>query len=501
MQLATKNKELEAVLEVSRALTRSFDLEGNLSEAMKILGSSLDMQRGCVFLLDGLDLRIVAAHGLTKDEIGRGKYKIGEGIVGAVMESKRAMFVPDIGSEPRFLNRTGSRPNKAGISFLCIPIELKGEVFGAISVDRIYSEEHGGVDDDLRVLEIVASLIAQFVKLYQNFRQSEEEKEALKYELKQRYSLPNLIGESERFQAVLKSVLKVASTDATVLLLGESGTGKELIARTIHFQSKRAKGPFVAVNCAALPENLLEVEFFGSEKGAFTGAIKRTGRFEMAEHGTIFLDEVGELPLSLQPKLLRVLQERVFEPLGSSRSIKADVRIIAATNKNLETEVREGRFREDLYWRLNVVPIVLPALRERKKDIPLLVGYYLKKFSETYKKRITLSQDTMNAFLSYQWPGNVRELANTIERLVIMAEKETIECTELPLYMTPEGGSIVPIKETGLIGEVEAIEKSRIINALRENAMVRKAAAKSLGITVRQLGYKIKKYSIDTSKI
>jgi Nif-specific regulatory protein len=221
----------------------------------------------------------------------------------------------------------------------------------------------------------------------------------------------------------------------------------------------------------------------------------------MAEHGTIFLDEVAELPLSLQPKLLRVLQERVFEPLGSSRSIKADVRIIAATNKNLEAEVREGRFREDLYWRLNVVPIVLPALRERKKDIPLLVGYYLKKFSDTYKKRITLSEDTMNAFLSYQWPGNVRELANTIERLVIMAEKDTIECTELPLYMTSEGSPIVPIEETGLIGEVEAIERSRIINALRKNGMVKKAAAKALGITVRQLGYKIKKYSLDTSKV
>ncbi|MDP2166871.1 MAG: sigma 54-interacting transcriptional regulator [Thermodesulfovibrionales bacterium] len=437
-----KNRELEAILEVSRVLTSSFDLEDNLTSVMNILATRLEMQRGCVFLLDPgtKGLWIAAAHGLSSEEIRRGKYKIGEGIVGRVMESRTPMFVPDIGEEPRFLNRTGSRPEKSGVSFLSIPIGLKGEVLGVISADRIYSEEHGGVDDDLRVLSIVASLIAQFVKLWENYRRAEEESEVLRSQLKDRYSFPNIIGESERFQAVLKTVHKVAGTDATVLLLGESGTGKELIASTLHFQSRRAKGPFVAVNCAALPENLLEVELFGAEKGAFTGATsRRAGRFELAEGGTVFLDEVAELPLALQPKLLRVLQERTFEPLGSSMSKKADVRIIAATNRNLEAEARMGMFREDLYWRLNVVPIVLPSLRDRKKDIPLLVSHYIKRFGVMYRKNPVIEGEALEALCSYNWPGNVRELANTLERLVIMAEGEAVSKSDLPYNIIHAG--------------------------------------------------------------
>lgn len=502
-----KNRELGAILEVSRVLTTSFDLGGNLSSAMKILGTHLDMQRGCVFLLEPEtgELKIAAAHGLTSEEIRRGKYKIGEGIVGTVIEMRAPMFVPNIGEEPRFLNRTGSRPKKDGISFLSMPIGLKGEVMGAISVDRIYSEEHGGVDDDLRVLSIVSSLIAQFVKLHENYRKAEEEKETLRSQLKDRCSLPNIIGESDCFQAVLKSAVKVADTDATVLLLGESGTGKELMARTLHFESRRSKGPFVAVNCAALPENLLEVELFGCEKGAFTGAAtKRTGRFEMAAGGTLFLDEVAELPLSLQPKLLRVLQEKTFEPLGSSKTIRADVRVIAATNRNLEAEVRAGAFREDLFWRLNVVPIVLPPLRDRKKDIPLLVSHYLRKFGSAYGKSVTLSEDSIGALVEYPWPGNVRELANTLERLVIMSEGSVINKSDLPYCML--GGETIaphPSPDAGrppdLASEVQTLERARIVRALRENGMVQHKAASALGITQRQLGYRIKKYGIAQS--
>lgn len=506
--IARKNKELSAILEVSKVLTTSFDLEGNLFSVMKILGTGLEMQRGCVYLLDPIinDLRIVAAYGLTEEEIRRGKYKIGEGIVGKVME-KGPMFVPDIGEEPRFLNRTGSRPKKEGISFLSIPIELKGEALGVISVDRIYSNEHGDVDDDLRVLSIVASLIAQFVKLWGNFKKTDAERKSLRKQLKDRYSLPNIIGESHRFQSVLKSVIKAADTDATVLLLGESGTGKELIARTLHFQSKRAKGPFIAVNCAALPENLLEAELFGAEKGAFTGATsRRIGRFELAEGGTIFLDEIAELTLSLQAKLLRVLEEHTFERVGSSHTISANVWVITATNKNLSEEVRKETFREDLYYRLNVLPIVLPSLRERTEDIPLLVSYYLKKFNVTYGKSITLSIDALNALSSYRWPGNVRELANTLERLVIMADANVISKSDLPYNIVHTGNGMGTSKalydsHPTLVSEIETIERVRIINALKENAMIQHRAASILGITPRQLGYRIKKYNIDLRDI
>ncbi|RMD56623.1 MAG: GAF domain-containing protein, partial [Nitrospirae bacterium] len=368
------NTELTTILEISKVLTTSFDLEENLNAVMNILSKRLDMQRGCVFLMDPIsnELRIVAAHGLTKEAIKRGKYRIGEGIVGSVMQNGSMMFVPNIGKEPRFLNKTGARPEKCGVSFLCMPIKLKDESMGVIGVDRIYTEEHGNVDDDIRVLDIVASLIAQFVKLWKMFVTTENECNLLRRQLKQIYSIPNVIGESKKFKAVLKTVEKIASTDTTVLLLGESGTGKELIAKTIHYQSHRMNGPFVAVNVAVLPENLIEAELFGVEKGAFTGATtQRKGRFEYAKGGTIFLDEIAELPMSLQAKLLRVLQEKTFERLGSSETIKADVRVIAATNKNLIEEVRKGNFREDLYYRLSIINIKLPPLRERGDDVLL----------------------------------------------------------------------------------------------------------------------------------
>jgi Nif-specific regulatory protein len=509
--LERKNRELTAILEVSRVLTASFDLEENLTAVMDTLAGLLEMQRGCVFLHDTVsgEIRIAAAHGLTREEIRRGKYRLGEGIVGRVMASGTPMFVPNIGEEPKFLNKTGSRPDKQGISFLCVPVELKGETLGVITADRIYSEQHGGVDDDIRVLQIVSSLIAQFLKLWGNYKKSEDERQSLQRELSQKYSLPNIIGESERFQSVLKAVMKVAGTEMTVLLLGESGTGKELIARTVHYQSPRARGPFVALNCAALPGNLLEVELFGAEKGAFTGSVgRRVGRFETANSGTIFLDEIGELPIMLQAKLLRVLEEKSFERVGSSKPIKADVRIIAATNRNLQEEIRKGSFREDLYWRLNAVSIVLPPLRERGLDIPLLAEFYLSKFNKAYGKKVAVAADAMEEFTRYPWPGNVRELAHLIERMVIMAERPLVGKEDLPYSLigaeassgktdSQGGGS----EKNSLGAEVESLERQRIINALRDNNLVQQKTALALGITPRKLAYRIKKYAIDMSKV
>lgn len=497
------NIELKALFDVSRVLTSSFDLEKNLFSVLEILSKELDMRRGSIFILDKKteEISIVAAYGLTQEEMSRGRYRIGEGIVGKVIESGQPMFIPDIEKEPQFLNKTGSRPNKKGISFLCVPIKIEDEVLGVISADRIYSEEQGEVDDDLRVLSIVASLIGQFLKLWESYRFIEDENLILRAQLKDRYNFPNLVGQSPSFQSVLKTVMKVAGTDATVLLFGESGTGKELIAKTIHFQSKRSKGPFVAINCAAIPENLLEAELFGSEKGAFTGAVKRIGKFEQANGGTIFLDEVGELPLSLQPKILRVLQERTVEPLGSTKSLKIDVRIISATNKDLSEEIKRGSFREDLFWRLNVIPIYIPPLRERREDIPLLVDYYLRSFCNIYKKSVKIDDEAMKLLLSYDWPGNVRELANTIERLVVMTESNKIKVYDLP--DTVRG--VIKVK-TNLSGqlklptEVEELERIRIMDTLPKFNFNLRKTAQALGLTERQLNYRIKKYRINIKK-
>lgn len=508
--LIRKNNELSAILEVSRVLTSSFDLEGNLISVMKILSSHLDMQRGCVFLLDQTsgDIRIVAAHGLTRDEIRRGKYQIGEGIVGKVIETGSPMFVPNIGDEPQFLNKTESRIDKSGISFLCIPIVLEGHPMGVISVDRIYMDSSGGVNDDLRVLHIVSSLIAQFVRLWDYVIRTENECVRLRSQLREKYSLPNIIGESPQFQQVLKSVKKVAATDTTVLLLGESGTGKELIAQTLHYQSQRGRERFVPVNLAALPENLIEAELFGVEKGAYTGAVAtRIGRFETADHGTLFLDEIGELPMPIQVKLLRVLQERTFERIGSNRSIHVDVRVVAATNKNLIDEIKKGTFREDLFWRLNVVPVVIPPLRERKEDIPLLINYYLEKLTRTYNRTLRINDDAISKFVEYSWPGNVRELANTIERMVIMTEKKVVRENDLPFNIRKQSREPFAAASMGddvngdLNLQVQKLERRRIINALKENNFIQQKASQVLGITPRQLGYRIKKYSIDIQSL
>ena len=508
--LLRKNRELSAILKVSQELTTSFDLEENMLSAMRILGTHLEMQRGCVFLMDPdtQKLRIIAAHGLNRQEIRRGIYQVGEGIVGRVLETGNPMFIPNIGTEPKFLNKTGSRPSKKGISFLCAPISIEGKTIGVITVDRIFAEEGTTVDDDLRVLSIIASFIAQFVILWRNFKNTENEIGKLRSQLKEKYSLPNIIGESEGLQRVLKSVVKVAATDTTVLLLGESGTGKELIAQTLHYQSSRARERFVAVNLAALPENLIEAELFGVEKGAYTGATaKRIGRFEMAHQGTLFLDEIGELPLTLQVKLLRVLQERSFEKIGSTASVQVDVRVVAATNRNLFEEVRNGNFREDLYWRLNVVPIVMPPLKKRVGDIPLLADHYLQKFNQLYHRKLKISEEALALLADYSWPGNVREFANTIERLVIMLESDVVMPEDLPFNLNPENtenplvSSRSIADKTNLKKEIEDIEKEQVIRALKENNYIQNRASRTLGMTPRQFGYRLKKYGINFKRL
>lgn len=503
--LERKNAELLALFEVSKVLSSSFDLKNNLYQAMKLLSDHLDMRRGTVTLLDPKtgELRIEVAYGLTPEQISRGKYKIGEGIVGKVVETGSPMVVPDIGKEPLFLNRTGARIKKDNISFLCVPIKFKEEILGVLSVDRIFDESIS-FEEDLRVLEIVATLIAQALKLYQAFYEEKSKREELEYELKERYHFQNIIYASSSMKEIIKTALKIAPTKATVLLRGESGTGKELLARAIHFSSPRAEKPFIAINCAAIPDTLLEAELFGFEKGSFTGAYaSKKGKFELADSGTLFLDEIGDLPLPLQAKLLRVLQEQTFERLGGTKTLKVDVRIIAATNKDLEEMVKKGLFREDLYWRLNVVPLFIPPLRERKEDIPLLVDHFLKKFNQLYKKNLKITPEAMEKLMEYPFPGNVRELENLIERLVLLSEKTTIELEDINNFLKVKNLSILPQNQTptkcsekpkSILSELKELEKERILKVLRECNFNQSKAAKILGITRRQLNYRLLKY-------
>ena len=498
-----KQAELEALLKVSTILGSSFDLFKNLETSMKILSDFLNMRRGTITLLDKDtgELRIVVAHGLTPEQIKKGRYKIGEGIVGRVVETGEPIVVPDIEKEPLFLNRTGARIEKKNISFLCVPIKLKDEILGVLSVDRIFDETIS-FEEDLRVLKIVATLIAQAIKLYHAFLEEKNRREQLEIELRKKYRFHNIVYASQAMKEIIKTCLKIANTKTAVLIRGESGTGKELIAKAIHYNSNRAKGPFIAINCAAIPENLLEAELFGYEKGAFSGAYtSKKGKFELANGGTIFLDEIGDLPLSLQPKLLRVIQEQTLERLGGTTSIKIDVRIIAATNKNLEEMIEKGLFREDLYYRLNVVPIFLPPLRERKEDIPVLLDYFLEKFNKEYNKNIVLSPEAYNMLLNYEWPGNVRELENLIERLVLLSENSKISQKEIEQYLKQncyfqekiENAKQEPGK---LVKDISEIEKQKIIEALKMCNFNQTKAAKILGLTRRQLIYRIQKYGL-----
>ena len=321
----------------------------------------------------------------------------------------------------------------------------------------------------------------------------------LQRQLVERHRLEGIIGESGRMQEVLALAKRVAPSDATVLIRGESGTGKELIARAIHFNSARANGPLVSLNCAALPEQLLESELFGHEKGAFTGAVaQRTGRFEQADGGSIFLDEIGDLSPSLQVKLLRVLQERQFERVGGNKTIDADVRIMAATHRDLEAAMREGTFREDLYYRLNVVTIQIPPLRERREDIPLLLEHFLRKFTEKNRRDVTgLTAAARDALLKYDYPGNVRELENIVERAVLLCRGRVIDVEDLPAAARPgQRGAAEPLPKD-LPGVLADIERQAIESALERTDGIQTQAAESLGISERVLRYKMKKYGLE----
>lgn len=510
--------ELSTLYEISKILGSSLDLERSLTGILRILNSFMGMRKGTILLYDAQtkELSIRLALGMTPEEIARGKYQVGEGILGKVMQHGLPMVIPDIGQEPEFVDRTRSRGDLTQpVGFIAVPIKVSGETLGVLSVDRLFAEEVS-FEEDVRVLTIVASLIGQAVNLQQHvMREREgllEQTRSLQQALRTRYRLDNIVGQSKWMREIYEAVEQVSQTRATVLIRGESGTGKELIARAIHFNSPRAAGVFVRLNCAALPQSLLESELFGHEKGAFTGAIAaKKGRFELADGGSLFLDEIGDMPMPVQVKLLRVLQERCFERVGGTRTITVDVRIIAATHKDLEAAITRGEFREDLYYRLNVVPILLPPLRERREDIPLLIEHFLAKYNRENNRKVRITGRVLQTMLNYDWPGNVRELENCVERMVIMTRRRLVLPEDLPLPVEtasdePEEAQRRPAPARGRtpvngpaaagFSNLQDLERQQVIQALVQANGVQARAAALLGITPRQLAYRLRKYGI-----
>jgi Nif-specific regulatory protein len=503
---ARESRRLSTLLEVSQALSGTLNLRSALHRVLEILARHHGTVRSMVTLLHANgELRVEASDGLDAPAHAV-RYRIGEGIIGKVVESGKPIVVPRVSKEPAFLNRASKRAElgKEELTFICVPILLNRRAVGALGVDLRFKSDRD-YDRSTQFYGIVASIIAQAVKVQ---RLVEEDKKRLvdenlhlRQELRERYDFSSIIGSSGPVRQMYEQMAQVAATNTTVLIRGESGTGKEMVAHAIHYNSPRANKPFVKVSCAALPDSLIESELFGYEKGAFTGAEQRKkGRFELAEGGTLFLDEIGDINLATQVKLLRVLQEREFERLGSTETVKVNVRLIAATNKDLERAIAAGTFREDLYFRLNVFTIFVPPLRERKADLLLLVDHFLEKFSREHRKSIKrISTPAIDMLMSYHWPGNVRELENTLERAVLMCDGQVIHGHHLPpsLQTAEASGTVTRVS---LSDAVAGFEKDLIQDALKTTRGNRAKAARLLDTTERVLNYKVRKYAIDVRR-
>jgi len=501
-------EELTLLFEISRILDSSIDLRDILGPVLKTLSRHTGIIRGIITLFNREtgEITIESAFGLSQHQKKKGRYKLGEGITGTVVQTGRPSVVPRASEEPLFLDKIGTGKKTMGedISFVCVPIKLENRVIGTLSVYRVYSENFL-LNDFVRLLSIVCSMISQAVKLRQlalkDRQRLLEENLRLQRELEARFHPANIIGNSKVMQEVYTLISQVSRSDTTVLIRGESGTGKELVAHAIHYNSERANKPFVKVNCAALPETIIESELFGHEKGAFTGAISlRKGRFEIADGGTLFLDEIGDLSPQTQIKLLRVLQEKEFERVGGTRTIKTNVRIITATNRNLEELIEKGQFRHDLYYRLNVFPIHIPPLRDRKTDILLLADYFVEKYGRAYNKDVRrISTPAIDMMMAYHWPGNVRELENCIERAVLMSNDDVIHGHHLPpTLQTAEASGTIP--KGSLEEKLESIERELILDALKSSRGNMAKAARLLGISERKMGLRVKKYRIDPGR-
>jgi Nif-specific regulatory protein len=505
---AASPEELAVLYELASAVGGVVNLRQALADAMTILADRLQMRRPTVTILgpDKDEVQVEVGHGLSSEAVRRGRYKRGEGVTGRVAESGEPFVVPRVSEEPLFLDRTRTRTQEdvKEMSFICVPIKSENQVIGTLSVD-LPAVGDEPLKAKLRLLTIIAGLIARtVVKLEKINREKEKlsrENERLNRALADKYATHNIVGNSNKMKEVFHLINQVSGSTATVLIRGESGTGKELVAAAIHYNSPRAKAPFVKVNCAALPASLIESELFGHTKGAFTGAVKdKPGRFELAHGGALFLDEIGSLPLEAQAKLLRVVQEREVERVGDIKARQVDVRLLAATNRDLEAAMSEGEFREDLYYRLNVFPIFLPPLRERPTDILLLADHFVEKYARLHKKDVRrLSTTAIDALMSYHWPGNVRELENCIERAVLLTNEQTIHAYHLPptLKMAEEAKP----EEASSLAEILAnVERDLIADALKAARGNMAQAARRLQSTERVIRYKVGKYDLNPKR-
>ena len=503
---ARESRRLSTLLEVSHALSGTLNLRSALHRVLEIMAKHHGTVRSMVTLLhDNGELHVEASDGLDAPAHAV-RYRLGEGIVGKVVESGKPIVVPRVSKEPAFLNRASRRSEltKEELTFICVPVLLNRRAVGALAVDLKFNPDRD-YDRSIQFYGIVASTVAQAVKVQRLVEEDKkrlvDENQHLRQELRERYDFSSIIGSSGPVRQMYEQMAQVAATNTTVLIRGESGTGKEMVAHGIHYNSPRANKPFVKVSCAALPDSLIESELFGYERGAFTGAEQRKkGRFELAEGGTLFLDEIGDINLATQVKLLRVLQEREFERLGSTETIKINVRMLTATNKDLEKAIAAGTFREDLYFRLNVFTIFVPPLRERKADLLLLVDHFLEKFSREHRKSIKrISTPAIDMLMSYHWPGNVRELENTLERAVLMCDGQVVHGHHLPpsLQTAEASGTVTRVS---LSDAVAGFEKDLIQDALKTTRGNRAKAARLLDTTERVLNYKVKKYAIDVRR-
>jgi Nif-specific regulatory protein len=502
-------QDLSLLLEISRTMESSLELGDIIRPTLRKMANSFGMTRGAITLVNRRDRQVVVAEtfGLPRTESSEDYWQHARPLLDQVVLSGQALVVTDIAKDEHFSHRFTPESRDAAsdaTAFLCVPIKLGEETIGTLSLERC-ARSGTSLASDVRLLTLIAHILAQAVHLRQATQEKLEElrheNERLQHQIANSFRPEHIVGNSNAMRSVYLHIEQVAPSETTVLIRGESGVGKELVARAVHQQSRRASRVFVKFNCAALPESIIESELFGHEKGAFTGAIAmRQGRFEVANQGTIFLDEIGDLTAPTQVKLLRVLQEREFERVGSNVPKKCDVRVIAATSRNLEVMMESGLFRQDLYYRLNVFPVYIPPLRERKADLLQLADHFLEKYAKRAGKQIRrISTAAIDMLMAYHWPGNVRELENCIERAVLLCSGDSLEAHHLPptLQMPGRDG-----KTPGgtLASALRGLEHEMICAELKRTGGNMAEVARTLGITERIMGLRVKEYRIDVKR-
>jgi len=546
---ATMNKPIKSreslflvsMYEISKILTSSVDLQAQLRAVLNLLESYIEMRRGIVAITDGEgSLNVLAAAGLSSSAVNDGAADMPAEIAARIVAGQSPFVTENVADDP-LLAEYVKVPNVLDdekISFIAVPVKTFGKPFGCLAIARVWRQRtQVSIGEDIRFLTMVANLIAQTVRLHERVAASTYNEQPGMSDVSQvrfsagrdsGYRLDNVIGASRPMQQVFAQVHLVAPTKSTVVLRGESGTGKEVIARAVHTMSTRKNGPFIKVNCAALPDTLLESELFGHEKGAFTGATQQhKGRFELAHGGTLFLDEIGDISTAFQAKLLRVLQEREFERIGGTSTIRVDVRIVCATNRNLEEAVAKGDFRADLYYRINVVPIFIPALRERRQDIPALAEHFLRAFNAENERNLQFSEQAMRVITSCNYPGNVRELENCVYRVATMTRGDAIDNINLPCQSgychcatlfpsraygaagnepdTPNREASEAAPDWTKVDEVDGLDalpqRERLIRVMERSGWVQAKAARMLGMTPRQIGYALRKHNVEIKRL